>query len=131
MKNVSSIIRVAVTVSLLLSVPAASVCPRLNAGEARTVAATRGDQGQKICCCGTADGRCCGTACCQLPNPKNDKAPATPNRSDERSQPVGFNSVADAPNVGSARPAFRRLIESDAGSTDSTSLIALSIRLNI
>jgi len=70
-------------------------------------------------------------ACCQLPNPQNDKAPTTPNRSDERIQPLGFTLAADAPNLGSPHLAFRDLIESDSGSTGRTSLFALSIRLNI
>jgi hypothetical protein len=70
-------------------------------------------------------------ACCRLPNPKDDKAPTTPNRSDERSQPFGFTLAGDAPIVGSTHSAFRELIQSDSGSSGSTSLIALSIRLNI
>ncbi len=131
MSQSRSTIRLVVTASLLLCVPMASVYPRLNAGEVREVTASASNQGQKLCCCGTTDGRCCGMACCQLPNPKNDKAPTEPNRSDERSQPLGFTAAPDAPNVGSVHAAFRGAIASDSGSTDGTSLIALSIRLNV
>ncbi len=131
MSGTRSRTRLIVTASLLLCVPLASCYPRLNAGEVREVAAASGHQGQKVCCCGTTDWRCCGMGCCQLPNPKHDKTPTTPNRSDERVQPFGLMLAADPPLVGSVFAGFRRLIESDAGGSNGSSLIALSIRLNI
>lgn len=130
MNTVRSTFRWIITASLLLSLSMTSLYPRVMAGGEGTVAASA-DQGQKVCCCGTEDGRCCGMACCQMPNPKQDNTPASPKPSEDRGQPFGLMLAADAPLDGSNAATFRHDLARNAAVIGSTSLIALSIRLNI
>lgn len=130
MNTARSILRVVIVTSLLLSLSVTSLYPRLMAGDAFG-AAVKANPGQKVCCCGTKDGRCCGKACCQLPNPKEDKAPASPKSSEDRGQPLGLTQVANAVVVGPNAAAFQNGYFRDAACISSSSLIALAIRLNI
>ena len=130
MDTVRSTVRLLITASLLLSLGTVSLYPRLMAGEA-PVSLLRGERTEKVCCCGTQDGRCCGGACCQMPNPKEDKAPASPNRLDDRGQPLDLAWSEDA-NTGGPRTAlFHGGFAADPVMPVGSSLIALSIRLNI
>jgi len=130
MNTVRSTFRYLITASLLLSLSATSLYPRLMAGEALG-ATVEANHGKRVCCCGTEDGRCCGKACCQLPNPKEDKAPTSPKPSHDRGQPLGLAQVAGVAVVGPNAAAFHDGFVRDAARVGSSSLIALSIRFNI
>lgn len=129
MNTVRTSLRGLITASLLLSLSATSLYPRLISGTERSKA-TASNRGQKLCCCGTEDGRCCGMACCQMPNPKHENPPASPKPSEDRGQPLGGMLAADAPPDGLNAATFRHDFTRHAA-TSSNSLIALSIRLNI
>jgi len=125
MSTVRITVRWIITASLLLGLSMASVYPR--DGWAVAFAA---NQAQKVCCCGTEDGRCCGMACCQMPNSKEGKAPASPNRSEVRCQPLGSIVAAGSTLSGQGAARFRHLPFRDSATTGSPSLIVLHIRLN-
>lgn len=128
MNTVRTTVRWIVSSSLLLSLSMVSLYPRLMAADDRAAAtATNGDQ--KVCCCGTEEGRCCGRACCQMPNPKDDKVPASPNPSESRGQMLGF-VVADLTLSGQSAARFNHASFGDSATSRSPSLVALGIRLN-
>jgi hypothetical protein len=129
MNTVRTTVRWIITASLLLSLSLASVYPRLTASDDVAVVVAA-NQDQLVCCCGTEDGRCCGMACCQMPNPKEGKAPASPNQSEVRGQPLGFVLAAEPTlhDLGAAR--FRHVAFRGSAITSSPSLMALGIRLN-
>jgi hypothetical protein len=134
MNTVRSTFRLIITASLLLSLSMTGLYPRIMAGDefgASTAASQHEGQGQRVCCCGTKDGRCCGKACCQLPNPKEDKAPTSPRPSEDRGQALGLAQVGNAVVFGQHAGAIHEGVSSDAGSPRGSSLIALSIRFNI
>jgi len=118
-----------ITASLLLSLSMASVYPRLMASDDR-VAVVAPNQDQIVCCCGTEDGRCCGMACCQMPNPKEDQSPASPSQSQVRGQPLGFVSAAESTLHDLGAAWFSHVAFRDSATTSSHSLTALGIRLN-
>jgi len=130
MNTVRSTFRWIITASLLLSLSMTSLYPRLMTGGERTASATT-NQGQKVCCCGTEDGRCCGMACCQMPNPKQENTPTSPKPSEDRGQPLGLVLAADTMLDGSNAATFRHDFAHNDAVIGGTSLIALSIRLNI
>lgn len=122
--------RYCLTASLLLCVPLASFYPQLAIAMNLEEAAAPNDAGNKSCCCGTADGSCCGMACCEMPNPNNDEAPRAPSRSDDQGQPVGI--VAADSDMLASMAAHRRVASDVIRDTqDGTSLIVLSIRFNV
>ena len=134
MSTVRSTLRLIVTASLMLSLSMTSLYPRLMSGDelgAKVTASQHEGQGHKVCCCGTKDGRCCGKACCQLPNPKEDKAPTSPRPSEDRGQPLGLAQVGNAVVFGQHAGAIHEGVFRDAGSPLGSSLVALSIRFNI
>jgi len=115
--------------SLALCVSVSSFYPRLLAAESRGTH-VQPEHGKFKCCCGTKDGRCCGKACCQMPNPKGEKTPATPTRPDDRSEPLGFSSsTVDADGM-QTLAAYRSGVATDTASIALHTLVALSIRLN-
>lgn len=130
MNTVRSPFRCLISLSLLLSFSLTSLYPRLMTGEA-VGAIVDANREKRVCCCGTEDGRCCGTACCQVPNPKEDRAPASPKPSADRGQPLGLAQVAGVEVVAPKAAAFHNGFFGDAARIGSSSLIALSIRLNI
>jgi hypothetical protein len=129
MNAVLSPVRTVVAASLLVSMSATSLLPRFTAGE--TARATFcGQGGPRACCCGVQDDHCCGTACCQTPNSKENPTPTVPTRSEDRGQPLGLSAVPDArcgPTVAGVLEGFATQPAGAAG----YSLIALSVRLNI
>lgn len=130
MNNVRTRVRWIITGSLLLSLSMMSLYPRLmSSGGRKVVAATK--QAPKACCCGTENGRCCGTACCQVPNQKHENTPASPKPSEDRAQPLGLVPTPDALLDSSSTAALRRDMGRNAAIAISSSLIAMSIRLNI
>lgn len=130
MDTLPSTVRSITLASLLLSLSATSLYPRLAAGEGLG-ATVKTNQGQQVCCCGTKAGQCCGMACCQLPNPKQDNAPTEPKGSNDRGQPLGLALCASAKIGGVDAAGFHSPVLSNASSMAGSSLIALSIRLNI
>jgi hypothetical protein len=131
MNTVRSTVRCLITASLLLSLSTLSLFPRVIFGQALGSTASAGT-GEKHCCCGTKDGRCCGMACCQTsPNPHEKQVPAAPPSSEDRGQPLGLAPVANAAALGPTTAAFRNGFFREAASKGGSSLIALSIRLNV
>ena len=132
MNTVRSTLRFLIIASLLLSLSTLSVFPRVMVGQAlgATVSASTG-AGEKHCCCGTEDGRCCGMACCQAsPNPQEKQAPEVPRSSEDRGQHFGLPTVADA-LLGCDAASVREHLSQHPAGLSGSSLIALSIRLNI
>ena len=131
MNTVRCTFRCLITAGLLLSLSTVSLFPRIMVGEALGSTVSAGT-GEKHCCCGTKDGRCCGMGCCQAsPNPEENQAPAAPKPSEDRGQPLGPFLVANAAVLGPNTAAFRDGFFRDAASKGGSSLIALSIRLNV
>ncbi len=133
MTTTGSSFRFLITASLLLSLSTLSVLPRVMVGQALGSTATvSAGSGEQHCCCGTEDGRCCGLACCQTsPNPHEKQAPSAPQPSEDRGQPLGLVLTANAASVGRNAVAFRDGFVRDAASKGGSSLIALSIRINV
>jgi hypothetical protein len=115
--------------SLALCVSVSSFYPRLLSAESRGEH-VQPARGQFKCCCGTKDGRCCGKACCQMPNPKGEKTPAAPSRSDDRSEPLGLSSGALDADGMQALAGYRCIAASDRVCIAHQTLVTLSIRLN-
>lgn len=133
MNTVRSTFRFLITASLLLCLGTLSVSPRVMVGQAlgATVSASTGG-GEKRCCCGTEDGRCCGMACCQtIPNPQEKQGPEAPRSLEDRGQPFGLPTIADAALLGRDAASIRERLCNDPACSSGSSLIALSIRLNI
>jgi len=116
---------------LIVGMAAVGMAPYHAAGISCPIAAqTTGDAGK--CCCG-ATGEChCGPTCCQAPTaPNQERAPAPPRPSDELSLVMGLvhagNLAFESPAVDNwhRSPADRSLAAADS------SLLALSIRLNL
>lgn len=129
MDRIRSALRLIVTASLLLSVSVTSLYPRLIAAPGGGRVFGSGGGG-KVCCCGTKDARCCGMACCQTPDPNQDKTPGFPNRSDDRGQSLSL--AAAAAQIGDpAAIAFHNAVFTQTLFADSHSLIALNVRLNV
>lgn len=131
MSTVRSTLRFLITASLLLCLSTLSVFPRVMVGQAlgATVSDSAGAS-EKHCCCGTEDGRCCGMACCQTsPNPQEKQGPEAPRSSEDRGQPFGLPTIADADAALLGRDAAS--ICDHPACLSGSSLIALSIRLNL
>jgi hypothetical protein len=127
MNTMRTTLRWIITAGLVLSLSTTAAFPNLvlrGRGEA-VVAANRS---QRACCCGTADARCCGMACCQMPNRQQDDKSTAVNTLDDRGQPLSWvhsnaaSAVTDVPV--SAVRAGNFVVAAGA------SLIALSVRLN-
>src|SRR2546425_5612192 len=72
-------LRSAVIFCLTLSLSVTGLYPSLMAAAAPLISREVSLPARK-CCCGTADGRCCGMACCGMrpPTQDNEQRPATP-----------------------------------------------------
>ena len=128
MKSVRTTCRMILGAGLALCVAVSSFYPRLQAAEARGTTAR--SEGPVRCCCGTKDGRCCGTACCQLPNPKGDNVPAPPKPSDERGQSLALPSGAIGVTGDETTVGYGPCALANSAIASTQSLVALSIRLN-
>lgn len=116
-----------VTASLMLSLGIGVVYPRgLISGQSINDALSA-EHASKTCCCGTPDGSCCGTICCQVPDPKQDKAPR---RTDDRAQPLVFKAVEVA-DLSLAPSAFHGHTLAFRDCPQAQTLSALNIRFNI
>jgi hypothetical protein len=118
------------TASLLFSLNLASLYPRLAEGIGRTVVIADG-QGVSSCCCGTADGSCCGMACCSAQAPSPAKSSPSPKPCDDGGQPHGLALVASGTLDGSSAVTTRLDLGHAATLSGTASLIALSVRLNL
>jgi len=133
MNTMRSKLRFFITASLLLSLSMLSLFPRVIVGQATgaTVSASTG-AGEKHCCCGTEDGRCCGMACCQVsPNPQEKQAPEVPRSTEDRCQPFGLPTAADGALLARDAASIREHLSHCPACLRGSSLIALSIRLNV
>lgn len=122
--------RLAITGVLLVGLTTTSVYPRLMAADGRG-RALRAIAGQTVCCCGTKDGRCCGTACCQLPTPRQEKSPALPSGSDDRSGPLGLPAAALAKVAAADAISLYAAVDGDSAPAGRLTLHCLNVRLNI
>lgn len=75
-----SVTRFLVVHSLAAMLSVVGLYPHLMSIDGDRVATTDTSQPTtKRCCCGTADGRCCGMACCCMPAPNENGSPGQTN----------------------------------------------------
>jgi hypothetical protein len=133
MNTMRSTLRFLIAASLLLCLSTLSVFPRVMVGQVLgTMAPASTGASDKYCCCGTEDGRCCGMACCQTsPNPLEKQGPEAPRSSEDRGQTFGLPTNAGALLGREAASAAGQHFSQHPASLGGSSLITLSIRLNI
>jgi|DewCreStandDraft_4_1066084.scaffolds.fasta_scaffold90774_1 hypothetical protein len=122
-----SISRLVMAAGLMSALAANTVLPRWTACGMTELAARR----RQPCCCGTQSGTCCGSICCRLPaTPPKDQG-QTPPSGEERGLAVLDTLAAVAGHEGAEGPWPR--VEQHTLCTDAsgTTLVGLSIRLNI
>lgn len=126
--------RWAIAASLIVSLSLTELAPQMmvRADDGPVVAPT---SPATKCCCGTADGRCCGMGCCVVRQAPSHQQPPVPNQRDDRdgrTNPFGLAFTNSLILFANSRDGLqlRRLISDVARSLAESSLQAEHIRIN-
>lgn len=129
MSRAFAVTRALVTLWLVLSLSVAAVVPPLAGG---LTGPRRADSVAKPCCCGTADGHCCGKVCRVSPAPEREPTPQPSPRNDRNPGSLDSAVLAFAPVALTAvvvdQPVFS---PEHLASARFLSLRALQVRLQI
>lgn len=87
---------------------------------------------QSECCCGSADGRCCGMTCCSVESPETPQNPVLPpERTESPRQLVVSSSWDGAATLNPSSSRFTLAAFEPAAPASETSLQDLQVRLDI
>ncbi len=130
MKSSSKLTQLFLVSCLLVSLSTVSLQVRLPAVAAAKAQAESDGQSAKLCCCGTADGRCCGMGCCAARAPTRQQSPVSNDTRDDRGP---SQLVPKSDYTGHGRAGGWSWQTSSSGLADSsadTSLQAQHVRLD-